>query len=63
MAIKDLIRQSSEFWRLGDLILTNQTIPKGMRAFANDQVWGFAHYSELGRWMGEKYKMGVFKDL
>lgn len=61
--IRDLIQRTGEFGRGGDLIVTNQTIPAGMRAFADNQEWGLAHYSELGRFMRNEYRMGVFKDL
>jgi hypothetical protein len=62
-AAQALLRRKGEYGRVGDLIVSNQTIPRAVHAQAEAQDWGLAHYSELGRWMRTEYRMGVFKDL
>jgi hypothetical protein len=58
-----LVQQRSEYGQEDDMIISNQSISKSLRAHARAQNWGIAHYSEIGRWMRSEYRMGVFRDL
>jgi hypothetical protein len=58
-----LLNRKSEYGSDGDLIISNQTISRRMRSFAEMNDWQIFHYSELSRFMRSEYQADVFRDL
>lgn len=57
-----LFDQESEFER-ADLVISNKTISKSIKSHAIEKGWALVHYSELGIWLRDNYRMGVFKEF
>jgi len=60
--VNHLVSERPEFG--GDnMVITNQTVSRALRHSAKMFDWTVLHYSELGRWMKQNYRIGPFKDL
>jgi hypothetical protein len=59
---KELLDQPAEYGS-DDIIITNRTIPQKMISQAEKTDWSILHYSELGRWLSDNQRTGLFKDL
>ena len=60
---RHILHDKNEYGRSFDLIISNQSISDALRDQARRQKRGLVHYSELGRWMRDHYRLDTFTDL